>query len=77
MAELREFSINNQSRSEEFEQYVGCLCLSIDGVFTEQDESSDDVLDFTKYLFKEAKVAVPDNVLNHIHRSDKYGQSNQ
>ena len=33
-----------------------------------KDASSDDVLEFTKSLFKEAKVAVPDNVLGHAHR---------
>ena len=35
---------------------------------TVKDESSDDVLEFTKSLFKEAKVAVPDNVLDRSHR---------
>ena len=66
--ELRELNINNQSRNEELEQYGWHLCLPIDGVPTVKDESSDDVLEFTKSLFKEAKVAVPDNVLDHTHR---------
>ena len=34
---------------------------------TVKDESSNDVLEFTKSLFKEAKVADPDNVLNRAH----------
>ena len=35
---------------------------------TVQNESIDDVPEFTKSLFKEAKVAVPDNVLDRAHR---------
>ena len=61
-------NVNNQSRNEELEQYGRRLCLRIDGVPTVKDESSDDVLEFTKSLFKEAKVSVPDNVLDCAHR---------
>ena len=68
MTELRELNINNRSQNEELEQYGRRLCLRIDGVPTVKDESSDDVLDFTKSLFNEAKVAVPDNVLDRAHR---------
>ena len=67
-AELRELNINNHSRNKELEQYGRRLCLHIDSVPTVKDESSDDVLDFTKSLFKEAKVAVLDNVLDRVHR---------
>ena len=35
---------------------------------TIKDESSDDVLEFTKFLFKEAEDAVLDNVLHRAHR---------
>ena len=42
--------------------------VGIDGVPTVKDETSNDVLDFTKSLFKEAKVAAPDNVLDRAHR---------
>ena len=68
MVELREWNINNQSRNEELEQYGRRLCLHIDVVLTIKDESSDDILEFTKSLFKAAKVAVPDNVLDRAHR---------
>ena len=63
MVQLREFNINNQSCNEELEQCGRRLCLCIDGVSTVKGESSEDVLEFTKALFKEAKVAVPDTVL--------------
>ena len=68
MVELRELNINNQSRNEELDQYGRRLCLRIDGVPTVKNESSDDVLEFTKSLFKEAKVEVPDNVFDRTHR---------
>ena len=35
---------------------------------TVKNESSDDVLEFPKSLFKEVKVEVPDNGLDHAHR---------
>ena len=68
VSELRELNINNQSRNEELEQYGRRLCLRVDGVPTVKHESSDDVLEFTKSLFKEANVAVPDTVLDRAHR---------
>ena len=68
VVELQELNINNQSRNEELEQYGRRLCLRIDGVPTVKNESSDDVLEFTKSLFKEAKIEVPDIVLDRAHR---------
>ena len=68
VVELRELNINNQSRNKELKQYGRRLCLRIDSVPTVQIESSNDVLEFTKSLFKEAKVEVPDNVLVRAHR---------
>ena len=68
VVELRELNINNQSRNEELEQYGRRLCLRIDSVPTVKNESSDDILEFTKSLFKEAKVAVPNIVLDRAHR---------
>ena len=67
VVELRELNINNQSRNEELEQYGRRLCLCIDSVPTAKDESSDDVLEFTKSLFQEAKVAGPDTALDRAH----------
>ena len=68
VTELRELNIVNQSRNEELEQYSTRLRLRIDGVPTVKGESSDNVFEFTKSLFKEAKVAVPGNVLDRAHR---------
>lgn len=42
--------------------------LCIDGVPTVKNKSKDDVLDFTKLMFKEGKVALPDNVLDQVYR---------
>ena len=69
MVGLCDLNLNNQSRIEELEQYGMRLCLRIDSVPTVKDESSNDVLEFTKSLFKEAKVAVPDSVLDCTHRN--------
>ena len=68
VAELRELNINNQSHNKELEQYGTRLCLRIDSVPAVKDELSDDLLEFTKSVFKETKVAVPDNVLDRAHR---------
>ena len=68
VTELRELNIDNHSRNKELEQLSRRLCLCLDGMPTLKDESSDDVLDFTKSLFKEAKVSVSDNVLDGAHR---------
>ena len=52
VVELRELNINNQSRNEELEQYGRRLNLRT----YSKNESSDDVLEFTKSLLKEAKL---------------------
>ena len=76
--ELQELNVKNRSRNEELEQYGRRLCLHIDGVPTAKNESSDDALEFTKSLFKEAKLAVPDNVLDRAHRiGSSYNQYKQ
>ena len=68
MAELRRLNIANQNNHEELEQYGRRLCLLIDGVPTKTKESSDDVLDSVKSLFKEAKVDIPESVIDRAHR---------
>ena len=68
VVELRELNINKQSGNEELEQNGRRLCLRIDGVHTVKDESSNDVLEFTKSLFKEAKVSAPGTELDRAHR---------
>ena len=69
VAELRELNIDNQSWDKVLQQCGRCPFLRIDGLRTVKDESSDDVLESTKSLFKEAKIAVPDNELDHAHRT--------
>ena len=68
MFELRELNTDNQPHKEELEQYGRRLCLHVDGVPTVKDKLNDDVLEVTKSLFIEAKVAFPYNVLDHAHR---------
>ena len=52
VAELSKLSIENQSKNEELEQYGRCLCLRVDGIPAVSNESSDDVMNLTKSLFK-------------------------
>ena len=68
VSELRRLNISNQNNHEELEQYGRCLCLRIDGVLTKTNESSDDVLDSVKSLFKEAKVDILESVIDRAHR---------
>ena len=64
MLELRRSDISNQNNHEELEQYGRSLCLRIDGVSTKTSESSDDALDFVNSLFREAKVDIPESVID-------------
>ena len=68
VSELRRLNISNQNNHEELEQYGRRLCLRIDGVPTKTNESSDDVLDSVKSLFKEAKVDIPESIIDRVHR---------
>ena len=68
VTELSKLSIENQSKNEDLEKYDSRLCLRVDGIPVVSNESRDDVIILTKSLFKEAKVAVPENVLDCAHR---------
>lgn len=50
------------------EQYNRRLCLRIDGIEIEEDESGEKCLKKVKSVFKELKVSVPDNVIDRAHR---------
>ena len=66
---MRRLNISNQNTHEELEQYGRRLCLRIDSVPTETNESSDDVLDSVQSLFKKAKVDIPESVIDRAHRT--------
>ena len=68
LSELWKLNINNRVHNEEPEQYERRLCLRIDGVHSANNESSDDVLKSVKSLFREAKVDIPEAVVDHAHR---------
>ena len=50
------------------EQYNRRLCLRIDGIEMEDDESGEKCLKKVKSVFNELKVSVPDNVIDRAHR---------
>ena len=66
-AELSKLSNENHSKNKELEQYGRRLCLRVDGIPAVSNESSDDVMNLTKSLFKEAKASIPENVLDRAH----------
>ena len=68
VAELSKLSIEHHSKNEELEQYGRRLCLRVDGIPAVSNESSDDVMNLTKSLFKQANASVPENVLDRAHR---------
>ena len=65
---MSKLSIENHSKNEELEQNGRRLCLRVDGIPAVSNESSDDVMNLTKSLFKEAKVSVSENVSDCEHR---------
>ena len=67
--ELRKLNTSNKNNHEELEQYDRRLGLRIDRVPTKTNESSDDVLNSVKSLFKESKVDIPEIVIDHAHRT--------
>ena len=66
--ELRKLDLDNQANNEELEQYGRHLCLRIDGVPLETNETSQDVLDSVKNLFELAEMNIPDRVVDRAHR---------
>ena len=68
VSEMKRLNISNENNNEELEQYGRRLCLRIDGVPTKANESSGDVLDSVKPLFKEAKVDIPESIIDRAHR---------
>ena len=68
VVEWSKLSIENHSKNEELKQYSRRLCLRVDVNPAVSNESSDDVMNLTKSLFKEPKVSVPENILDRDHR---------
>ena len=58
-------------RCEENEQYGRRLCLKKKGIPRKEKEKSDQVLDQVRSLFDEAKVTIPDAVLDRAQRVSK------
>ena len=58
----------NQEDVEELEQYGRRLCLRIDGVPSEEKETSEDVLKKVMTLCSDAEVDIPDMAFDRAHR---------
>ena len=57
--------------NEEFEEYGRRLCVTIDGVPTIDNKTSDEVLGKVKSLIKETSCDIPDVVIDRAHRIGK------
>ena len=68
VAELSKLSIENHSKNLKLKQYGRRLCLRVSGIPAVSNESSDDVMNLTKSLFKEAKLSFPNNFLDRAYR---------
>ena len=68
---LMKQSQTNQKDVEELEIYGRRLCLRIDGISTEENETSEDVLQKIKSLCNKAEVDIPDMAFDRAHRIGK------
>ena len=60
-----------ESRLDDLEQYGRRLCLRIDGVPSKENETSEDVLQLCMVKRNEAKLKIPEVVINRAHRIGK------
>ena len=65
---LKRSNMELQKKCEENEQYGRRLCLRIKGLPKKTKESANDVLQQVRDLFQEAKVEIPEAVLDRAHR---------
>ena len=68
VAELSKLSIENHSINEKLEEFARHLYLRADGIHAVNYESSHDVMNLLKSLFKETKFSVRENGLDCAHR---------
>ena len=64
---LKHANLQMQNSKEELEQYGRWLCLRINGVPVESDETSDDVLKYVKEMFDVGELDIPDTVTDRAH----------
>ena len=68
VVELSKLSIENHSINEKSEEFGRHLCFGADGIPAVNHESSHDVMNLLKSLFKETKFSLRENVLDCAHR---------
>ena len=62
---------SNEEKIEELDQYGRRLCLRINGIEMKKDETSGDVFNLVKEKIVEAKVDIPNCVVDRAHRIGK------
>ena len=75
--QLQERCLLSEKKIDELEQYGRRLCLRVTGVPTEENESSDNVLEKVKDLISESGVEIPDSTIDRAHRIGKRNGKHQ
>ena len=65
---IKNQNLQSQQEIKELEQYGRRLCLRFEGIPTEKNEASDNVLEKIMGICKESGVEIPDTVIDWAHR---------
>ena len=68
---LKDQHRETDTRFDDLEQYGRRLCLRVNGLPTQSNESADDVLGKVRNLIEKVGVDIPDNTLDRAHRIGK------
>ena len=67
MLEIKKQNLQNQQETEDLEQHGRRLCLRLEGIPTEKNETSDKVLEKITGICKESGVEISDTVIDRAH----------
>ena len=67
MLEIKKQNLENQQETEDLEQHGRRLCLRLEGIPTEKNETSDKVLEKITGICKESGVEISDTVIDRAH----------
>ena len=65
---LKEVNIVNSHKQDDIEQYGRRLCLRIQGIEEQDNETAEDVFSKVEEIIKESECVIPSNVIDRAHR---------
>ena len=68
IASLKEVNIVNSRKQNDIEQYGRRLCLRIQGIEEQDNETAEDVFSKVEEIIKESECVIPSNVIDRAHR---------